>query len=210
MNGEIRVWDPLLRIFHWSLVLAFSVAWLTGDEESRIHIWSGYTVLGLISFRVVWGLLGSRHARFTDFLRGPAAVGQYLRSLAGGRPQHYEGHNPAGGWMVLAMLFTLFVVTLSGLEVYAIEEGRGPFAGSTDTTPVTLAWIPTARADDDEDEGESGEDETAWEEIHEASANFMLILVFLHITGVLVSSRLHGENLVRAMITGRKPRHDTR
>ncbi len=207
MNNEVRVWDLLIRIFHWSLVIGFSIAYLTGEEESNLHIYSGYTVLGLIIFRILWGFVGTRYARFSDFVYSPKAVYQYVKSLVGQKPKHYLGHNPAGGWMVIAMLLTLFVVSFSGLKLYAVEEGLGPLAGSLPA--VTL--VSPAYADDDGDEEEEGEGkgeegEEFWEEIHEASANFMLFLIFLHIAGVVVSGRLHRENLIKAMITGRKSR----
>ncbi|MFV1973696.1 MAG: cytochrome b/b6 domain-containing protein [Thiohalobacterales bacterium] len=199
MNNEIRVWDPLIRIFHWGLVLAFTVAYLSGDEESSLHIYSGYAVLGLIAFRVLWGLIGTRYARFSNFVHSPGSVFQYLKSLAGGKPKHYMGHNPAAGWMVMVMLLTLFVVTLSGLKVYAYEEGSDLFAGATPVVTV----ISAAYADSDSG-GENEVFEEFWEEIHEVSSNFMLLLIFLHITGVIVSGRLHHEHLVRAMVTGKK------
>jgi len=198
MDNEIRVWDVLIRIFHWSLVLGFSIAYLTGEEWGNLHIYSGYVVLGLITFRVLWGFIGSRYARFSNFVCSPTAVRQYLKSLALNKPKHYVGHNPAGGWMVIAMLFLLFVVTVSGLKVYAVEEGLGPLAGA----PPAVTVISAARADDGEDE----EAESYWEEIHEVSSNLMLLLVFLHIGGVIISSRLHNEHLVRAMVTGNKAR----
>lgn len=199
MHTEIRVWDPLVRLFHWGLVLAFSIAYLSGEDESALHIYSGYAVLGLISFRLLWGLVGSRYARFSNFMYAPQSVIQYLRSLLAGKPEHYSGHNPAGGWMVVVMLLTLFVVTLSGLKLYAIEEGLGPLA---DASPL-LTIISPAYADSD-DEGEDEADEDFWEDLHEATSNFMLLLIFLHITCVIVSGRLHGENLVKAMVTGKK------
>ena len=208
MSMEIRVWDPLIRVFHWSLVLAFTIGYLTGNEENNLHVYSGYAVLGLITFRVLWGLIGTRYARFSNFVYAPKTVIQYLKSLLAKNPKHYVGHNPAGGWMVIAMLLTLFVVTVSGLKVYAIEEGLGPLAGD----PHALTIIGSAYADDDDDrhnknEIEHGEDEAAgefWEEFHEVSSNFMVLLVFLHIIGVIVSSRLHDEHLVKAMFTGKK------
>ena len=205
MNNEVRVWDLLIRIFHWSLVIGFSIAYLTGEEESNLHIYSGYTVLGLIIFRILWGFIGTRYARFSDFVYSPKAVSRYVKSLVGQKPKHYLGHNPAGGWMVIAMLVTLFVVSFSGLKLYAVEEGLGPLAGSLPA--VTL--VSPAYADDDggeEEEGKGEKEEEFWEEIHEASANFMLFLIFLHIAGVVVSGRLHRENLIKAMITGRKSR----
>lgn len=202
MNTEIRVWDPLVRIFHWSLVAGFTIAYLTGEEESILHIYSGYLVLGLITFRVVWGFIGTRYARFSDFVYSRQAVARYLKSLLSRKPEHYIGHNPAGGWMVIVMLVTLFVVSVSGLKLYAVEEGLGPLAGPLPT--VTL--ISPAYADGDSDEDKAGKSfsEEFWEEIHEASANFMLFLVFVHIAGVLIAGRLHHENLVRAMLTGKK------
>jgi cytochrome b len=208
VSNEIRVWDPLVRIFHWGLVIAFTVAYLSGDEENSLHIYSGYAVLGLIAFRVIWGLIGSRYARFSDFVYSPATVIQYLKGLVARKPKHYTGHNPAGGWMVIAMLLSLFVVTVSGLKVYAIEEGLGPLAGE----PPALTVISVAYADDDDaghrkNENGHGEDEAAeefWEELHEVSSNFMLFLIFLHIAAVIISGRLHKENLVKAMFTGKK------
>ena len=210
MNNETRVWDPLIRLFHWSLVVAFAIAYLSGDEENSLHIYSGYAVLGLISFRVLWGLIGTRYARFSNFVYSPGTVIQYLKDLLARKPKHYTGHNPAGGWMILVLLLTLFVVTVSGLKVYAIEEGLGPLAAET----PALTLISPAYADDDEhdeydDDGEHVKDEAAeefWEEIHEASSNFMLLLIFLHVAGVIVSSRLHDEQLVKAMFTGKKTR----
>ncbi|MGB5426335.1 MAG: cytochrome b/b6 domain-containing protein [Gammaproteobacteria bacterium] len=214
MSKEIRVWDPLVRLFHWSLVLSFSIAYLSGEEESNLHIYAGYVVLGLIAFRVLWGLVGTRYARFSDFVTSPATVMRYLKGLLARKPQHYPGHNPAGGWMVIAMLVCLFIVSVSGLKVYAIEEGLGPLAA--DTPALTL--ISPALADDDDDhrdhennEKRHHEDEAAeefWEELHEVSSNIMLLLIFLHIGGVIVASRLHDEHLVKAMITGKKVSKD--
>ncbi len=199
MGKEIRVWDPLIRLFHWGLVLAFSIAYLTGEDESNLHIYAGYAVLGLITFRVLWGFIGTRYARFSNFVYSPKPVVQYLKSLVSRKPEHYPGHNPAGGWMVIVMLLTLFVVTVSGLKVYALEEGLGPLAGA----PPVVTLISDAQADSDS-EGENEAAEEFWEEIHEASSNFMLLLIFLHITAVIVSGRLHDEHLVKAMITGKK------
>ena len=211
MSSEIRVWDPLVRIFHWGLVLTFTVAYLSGDEESSLHIYAGYILLGLIVFRVLWGLVGTRYARFSDFVYSPGIVIQYLKDMVAKKPKHYIGHNPAGGAMVIAMLLCLFVVSVSGLKVYAIEEGLGPLAGKT----PALTIISPAHADDDEDDhndheknekghGKDGEGEEFWEEIHEVSSNIMLLLIFLHITGVIAAARLHDERLVKAMFTGKK------
>ncbi len=207
MNNQntVQVWDILIRLFHWSLVAAFTVAYLTSEEENPWHIYSGYLVLGLIVFRVLWGIIGSKHARFSDFIYSPATVAAYIKSLRTGTAQHYLGHNPLGGWMVLALLTTLFVVTLSGLKVYAIEEGKGPFAASS----INLTPLSTAHAEEEEDgkQNTNEAEEEFWEEIHEASSNFMLLLIAVHVLGVVVASRMHKESLVKAMFTGKKPHH---
>lgn len=203
-SPTVPVWDFAVRLFHWSLVVAFTIAYLTEDEFEDLHVWSGYIVLGLVLFRIVWGLVGTRYARFTQFIYSPARVIEYIASLVKGNPKHYTGHNPAGGYMVIALLLTLLGTTLSGLVVYGLE-GKGPLANTT------LVIIPAAHANGDDqlaDDGKESPEEERWEEIHEVLANITLFLVILHILGVIASSIAHRENLVRAMITGRKKRHD--
>ena len=198
MKKEIRVWDPLVRISHWGLVLAFGIAYFSGDEENNLHIVAGYVVFGLIGFRILWGLIGTRFARFSNFVYSPGSVIKYIKDSIAGRPKHYIGHNPAGGVMIIALLLSLGGVTYSGLKVYAIEEGAGPLAQQS----TEISFIKSAHAD--ADEHEEHEEEEFWEEIHEASANFVLFLVILHIAGVFIAGRLHDENLVKSMITGKK------
>jgi len=198
MMREIKVWDPVVRVGHWSLVVLFAVAYLTGEiEVETLHAWAGYAILGIVLFRILWGFVGTRHARFTDFVFGWRTTAAYARSLLTLRPRHYLGHNPLGGWMAVALLVTLLLVSWSGLELYA-TEGKGPLAGNT------TALVGPAQANGKKDREHEDEDESLWEEVHEMVANFCLLLVVLHIGGVLVSSLLHRENLVRAMITGRK------
>src|SRR5512143_1367894 len=206
MTGEerVKVWDIGVRLFHWTLVVLFTVCYLSGDDESLLHIYSGYGVAALIAFRIVWGFVGTRYARFTDFIRGPRATMDYARSLLSGKPIHYLGHNPLGGWMVIALLLSLAGTCWSGLEAYAVE-GHGPLAHQESI------FIQSALAQGDEDGGEnakahgkkSGGDEF-WEEMHEVLANLSLLLVFVHIAGVAVASVMHRENLARAMVTGYK------
>lgn len=206
MQNEIRVWDPLVRIFHWSLVVSFAIAYFSGDEENAIHIYSGYIVAALISFRLIWGFIGSRHARFSDFVYSPRTVLAYMKSMMTGQVRRYIGHNPEGGAMIVVLLLSLAVVSYSGLKVYAIEDGEGPLAQQS----TELGVIRSAYADDEYDEHEDHHDdaeEMFWEEVHEASANLVLLLVALHVAGVLMSGRWHHENLVKAMITGNKKSH---
>jgi cytochrome b len=110
----VRVWDLFVRIFHWSLVALFIVAFVTGDNIERVHIAVGYTIAGLIAARTVWGFIGSRHARFSDFVRPPAETLHYMRQAVRGRAPRYIGHNPAGGLMTLALLGMIIAISGTG------------------------------------------------------------------------------------------------
>ena len=167
---SVRVWDLPTRIFHWSLASAFLVAFVTSESEKLrdIHVIAGYSLAGLIGFRILWGFVGGAHSRFADFLPTPGKVVGYLKSVLRGRPQHYVGHNPAGAVAIFLLLAFGLVAATSGYAAY--NEIGGHFM----------------------------------EELHEAAANGMMALVIIHVAGVIVSSWLHHENLVRAMITGWK------
>lgn len=209
---QVYVWDRFVRFFHWTLVVLFGVSYVTGDEIEWLHVYSGYGIALLILARALWGFIGSTYARFKDFLYSPLSAVGYLKSLAAGNPRHYVGHNPAGAMMVFALLAGLFLTTLSGMKLYAVEEGKGPLAQEIRVQLVDTAYGDSDDDEDDDEHGEYGEHENEeteefWEEIHEFAVNFMLFLVIVHILGVIVSSRAHGENLVKAMITGYKERH---
>ncbi|MDQ7073570.1 MAG: cytochrome b/b6 domain-containing protein [Gammaproteobacteria bacterium] len=194
-----KVWDSAVRIFHWSLVIAFVIAYITGEEEGLIHSYSGYFILGLLVFRIIWGFIGSKHARFSDFIYSPKETISYVKSMMSGTPKHYWGHNPLGALMVFALLITLILTTVSGLKVYGIE-GHGPLAEVNSSYFISNANASGSMEQDDED----SEEEEFWEEIHEFFANLMLVLIAFHITGIVISSKLENENLVKAMITGTK------
>jgi len=196
--NEVKVWDIAVRVSHWSLVRLFPIAYLTGEIEAEtLHAWAGYAILGLILFRILWGIVGTKHARFTDFVFGWSTTLAYARSLVTLRPKHYLGHNPLGGWMVVALLATLLLLSWSGLELYA-GKGKGPLSGT-----AALTLLEPAHAHDDDRERKD-DHESLWEDVHEFLAHLSLLLVVLHIGGVLLSSLLHRENLVRAMVTGKK------
>ena len=182
-QNEVRVWDPFVRIFHWSLVLSFTIAWLSGDELELLHINAGYAVLGLVLLRIVWGFIGTQHARFHDFIYPPAEVKGFLKDTLMQRARRYLGHNPAGGMMIILMLVSLVITTVTGIAYYGIEDSAGPLA--------MLAGIP-----------EAGEE--MLEEVHEFFANLMVLLVVVHVIGVIIESQFHHESLIRAMLTGRK------
>lgn len=166
----VKIWDAPVRVFHWLMVLCFAGAWITSDSEHwrLLHVTFGYTMAGLVGFRLLWGLLGTRHARFTDFVRGPRAVAAYAGSLLRGRPEHHVGHNPAGAVAIVALLVLTLIVTAAGWATYNEVGGE---------------WL---------------------EELHEGAANTMMAVVLVHVAGVLLGSWMHGENLVRSMVTGRK------
>jgi cytochrome b len=186
-QGEIRVWDPFVRIFHWTLVMLFTLAYVTGEEPLSLHVYAGYAVFGLILLRVLWGLVGTTHARFSDFVYRPSRVLAYLKDTLGLRARRYLGHNPAGGAMILLMLVSLLLVSVSGFVVYGLEKGAGPLA--------MLGGSPESI-------------EGVFEEVHEFFANLTVLLVAVHIAGVVVESLIHRENLVKAMLTGRKRAQD--
>jgi cytochrome b len=170
MSQRILVWDVPTRVFHWLLVLSFGGAFLTAESERYrdIHVVLGYTLLGLIAFRLLWGFFGTRYAQFRSFLFKPAELVAYLVSLVKGNPVHYVGHNPAGSvaiWLLLALGIS------SGLAGVLLFQDIGG---------------------------------DMLEELHELLSYAMLTVVAVHVAGVVVSSVMHRENLVRAMITGIK------
>ena len=170
MTSKTKVWDLPTRIFHWALAASFAGAYLLSESERlrNVHVALGYTALGLLAFRLVWGFIGPRYARFSSFVHSPVAAFRYLRDELRGRAPHYLGHNPAGSWAVFGLLI---LGAATGVTGYLNFNELG---------------------------GESMED------LHEAFANAWLVVVFVHVAGVIASSVMHRENLVRAMVTGYK------
>ncbi|MEJ6521399.1 cytochrome b/b6 domain-containing protein [Shewanella bicestrii] len=185
MQQNIKVWDPLIRIFHWSLVGFFTLAYLTEgeDEWMNIHSYAGYSILTLLVFRLLWGVIGTHHARFINFVTRSSIAWAYLKELFTGKAKDYIGHNPAGALMIVALILSIGFTGFSGMALYA-TDGQGPLA-----TSFFASWP-----------------EGALKEVHEFFANFSLFLIVTHVGGVIVSSLLHKENLVKAMLTGKKQR----
>jgi len=167
---KILVWDWPVRLGHWLMVGGFILAWLTSESETwrLVHAFSGSVVIAVALFRLPWGFIGSRYARFVEFVRGPGSVIDYLRSLIRLEPDHHTGHNPAGGWAIMLLLALGIATGVVGWAMYNELGGE---------------WL---------------------EDLHEGLAVAMLTVVFIHVAGVISGSLLHGENLVRAMITGHK------
>lgn len=170
ITRRILVWDAPTRLFHWLLALSFIGAYLTAESEQwrLVHITLGYTMAALVGFRLVWGMVGTRYARFASFIRSPAATLRYLTSIMRGRPEHHIGHNPAGALAIIALLLMACALAGTGWATYNDVGGD---------------WL---------------------DELHEGIANAMLALVGIHVLAVFASSWLHRENLVGAMISGRK------
>lgn len=168
-------------MFHWSLVLFFSIAYIVADNYPAIHSYAGYTVFLLVFFRLVWGFIGTPYALFSEFISSPADTISYIKSLFAGESKRHLGHNPAGSMMIVVLLISLTGTAFLGMALFALE-GSGPFAGTDIST-----W--------------SG---PQLEELHEFFANSTLFLILLHLAGVIYSSYMHKENLIKAMITGDK------
>jgi cytochrome b len=222
-NASVKVWPPLIRLGHWTLVIAFFMAYLTEDDNMPVHVWAGYVVGGYLVMRIVWGFVGAKYVRFSNFVYSPARITDYLKNLIALKPQHYIGHNPAGGAMVIALLLSLTGTTVTGMKLYAVEDNKGPFAISAEQVQTQLQSVSVisaakaegAKDEDDESEGADSnhvvdkQSEEFWEELHEFFANLTLLLVCLHILGVIVSSYVDKEKLVKAMFTGNKDIDDT-
>jgi cytochrome b len=186
-SSQIKVWDPFVRFFHWALVSAFTIAYITEEDFLTVHSWAGYLILSLLCIRFVWGFIGTRYARFSDFAYSPENIIQFLKDTLRLSAKRYLGHNPAGGAMIFLLMSSLLLTTASGVILLGAEEHAGPVA----------YWFV--------------QPESMWadilEEVHEFLANFTVFLVFIHIAGVLVESLIHKENLASSMVTGFKAKN---
>ena len=183
--ATVKVWDRFLRFFHWTLVLCFATAFISGEvHASSIHVLAGYVLCVLLAARVYWGFKGSEYARFRAFIYPVSEALGYLRSMLKGNPRHYYGHNPAGALMVFTMFGLLAVIFISGLLTLGTIDFEGP-----------LVFLANRVSD---------ETSYVFRHLHEFLPPVALGLVVLHLLGVLVGCIQHKENLVRAMLTGKK------
>lgn len=183
-TSNIKIWDPIVRIFHWTLVITFFIDYFTEEDLLTIHVWAGYILIGVLAVRIIWGFIGTKHARFSDFVVTPSVAYQYVKDTFYLRAKRYLGHNPAGGFMIVIMIILLVLLGVSGLLLYGADKHAGPLA---------FLFVTGGKQ---------------WEEpleiIHEFLANFMLVLVIIHVAGVVVESKIHNENLARSMVSGFK------
>jgi cytochrome b len=180
---SVKVWDPFVRVFHWSLIVLFGIAWWSGENhDMERHKQAGYAIFALVVFRVFWGFAGSRTARFAQFLKGPGAIMAYLKAHDGETPS--DGHNPLGGWSVAVLLAVILTITLAGLfavDIDGIESG--PLAD----------WVSF----------DAGRTASEW---HEAVFKAALAVIGLHILAIGYYQVLNAHNLIGPMITGRRDR----
>ncbi len=183
-GAAIRVWDLPTRLFHWLLVLLATVSFVTGYHGGlwmQYHIASGCAIFGLVFFRTVWGFVGGRHARFSSFVKGPAAVLRYAGSLPRRASEKYLGHNPLGGWSVMAMLIALLVQCATGLFASDDIFTEGPL----------YRWVSKAASD-------------RLTQVHRINQEILLLLIAVHIAAILFYLVFKRDNLIAPMVTGRK------
>lgn len=184
-SSAVQVWDLFIRIFHWTLALSFATAFISGEiGVMAVHVLVGYLICVLLVSRLFWGFKGSEYARFSSFFFSVEETRNYVRGMLKGCPQHYFGHNPAGALMVFTLLALLIIILLSGLLTLAAIDYEGP-----------LLFLANRVSD---------EASYAFRGLHEFLPIVGLALIVLHILGVAAGSIQHKENLVRAMLTGKK------
>jgi len=181
---KIQVWDPLVRMFHWLLVACFGVAYILEDEFINLHLLVGSIVLGLVLFRLIWGVVGTQHARFAEFFPSWPSIRAHLRDLVCLRPSFHRGHTPAGSVMIFLLLICLILLTASGMALYGLEGGGGMLAAVVDAIPRRFDMFIR--------------------DAHAFIADFLVFLIIIHVGGVILESLLQRQNLVVAMMTGRK------
>lgn len=207
---ELKIWDFFVRSFHWIVVAAFAVCYITEGEPRWLHVNSGYIIAGFVALRIIWGFAGPPHARFSDFVRSPRTVFEHLNDVVRFRAKRYLGHDPAGGVMIVALLVCLSLTAVTGMLYYAARDNAGPFAAwSTSIAGSTLSIDPMALAHAGHPMAsqQTGKPDKkgAWtKEVHEFFANLTLVLVIMHVSGVVLVSYQTRENLIRSMIDGRK------
>jgi len=184
-SKQIKVWDVPVRLFHWSLVLGFVLAYVSAEVGIlAAHVLIGYFLIALLVFRILWGFLGTQYSRFRAFVFSPAETMGYVKAIRAGQPVHYYGHNPAGALMVFGLLSLLAAIFASGLVTLAVIDYEGP-----------LLFLANQVSDDTS---------YFFRHAHDFFVDVALLLIPLHLLGVIAGSIQHKENLARSMVTGMK------
>lgn len=189
-DKTVRVWDLPVRLFHWTLVILMVVSYFSGragGDWMKLHFWSGYAILTLILFRIAWGFIGSTTARFSDFVKGPAAWFGYLRRLLTGQKTYEAGHNPVGGMMVVILI--LAVLAQAGAGLFSADTDLGTVNGPL-ANAIADKWVDRLTS------------------FHKFWVNVLICLVALHVLAAVTYLVWKRQNLIGAMFTGRKPLAD--
>ncbi len=170
---SIKVWDPIVRITHWGVALLFIANFTVIDDDSPAHIYVGYVLFALVAIRIMWGLVGTKYARFSSFWPTRSRIRVHLKGIMRGQPGVYLSHNPLGALMVLNLFATMIAISITGI----------------------MLTMRTFRFED-------------WvEDLHEGLAIYGFVCVGIHVAGVLFEMKRSKINLIKAMVTGRKPVH---
>jgi cytochrome b len=190
----LKVWDPIVRIGHWAMVLCFASLYFPSDKFP-LHTYAAYIIMAYMIFRIVWGFIGPRSVRFTTFLKGPSETIRYGRDSLVGQTRHTISHNPLGGWMILWLIISMLLTGALGVMVYSAGQELGPLGNS-----VPAAW-----------EGEifllsvfQYSVPVGLKDLHHWSGNLAASLVTLHVIGNLWTTALHRSQPIVGMITGVK------
>lgn len=187
-------WDPLLRLTHWGIAGIVLANFALTKEGGSTHVILGWTGLGLLILRLIWGVVGPEPARFSSFPPNPVGALSHLKTLIKGRPPHYPSHNPAGALMAYALWATLAVITATGIGMSGLSPTR---QAELENAVAAGDWSVLV---EEEDEAEGSFNRELLEEVHEMAANLILVLAFLHVAGVAVESRAMGRNLLAPML----------
>lgn len=198
-----RRWDPLVKLTHWSIVIAILANALVTGEGSSAHVWVGYGLLGILALRLFWGLVGPVEARFTSVPPSPRKALAHISEMTAGKVPDHKSHNPLGALMVYAIWGTLLVVIASGVSMSGLPTAShqpGSEAAISTTVEAEEGRYDDHEAEERHDDG----DEEAGEEVHEAAVNLLYALILLHMAGVIFESRRQKRNLALAMLPGHR------
>ena len=179
---SVRIWDLPTRVFHWALVAGMGFMWFSAEVSDSLLDWHmrvGEFLLALVLFRLLWGVVGSDTARFSQFIRSPGQALSYLKILPSRQPSWHPGHNPLGGWMVVAVLLLVLVQAVSGLFISDDILSEGPLYPL-----VSEAWADRMAS------------------VHHQAFDLLLVLIGVHIAAILYYLGFKRTNLLRAMLTG--------
>lgn len=198
-----RSWDPVVKITHWSIVIAILANALVTEEGSGAHIWVGYALAAILALRLLWGLIGPAEARFSAFPPSPRRALAHLRDIRTGKKEVHRSHNPLGALMVYAIWSMLGVIIASGIAMAGPPSTA--FLDRAERSGEASQKLVVERRDHDADEAAEGAggEEGVWEEVHETAVNLLYILIALHIAGVVFETRRSGRQILLAMLPGR-------